>query len=107
MRAKQIRQALKPLQQNSSQVFLGQGLHTLGLLGWILGQTGLAQVAVTTFSTSDAFLLFGWARCRVRSTLCCGGPYAKYRGLPMGPLYLSNGELLGRAQRGSLRPFLL
>ena len=54
-----------------------------------------------------AFLLFGWARCRVRSTLCCGGPYAKYRGLPMGPLYLSNGELLGRAQRGSLRPFLL
>ena len=45
--------------------------------------------------------------CRVRSTLCCGGPYAKYRGLPMGPLYLSNGELLGRAQRGSLRPFLL
>ena len=56
MRAKQIRQALKPLQQNSSQVFLGQGLHTLGLLGWILEQTGLAQVAVTTFSTSDAFL---------------------------------------------------
>lgn len=56
MRAKQIQQALKPLLQSSSQVFLGQGLHTLGLLGWILEQTGAAQVAVTTFSTSDAFL---------------------------------------------------
>ena len=56
MRAKQIQQVLKPLKQSSSQVFLGQGLHTLGLLGWILEQTGLADVAVTTFSTSDAFL---------------------------------------------------
>lgn len=56
MRAKQIQQALKPLLQSSSQVFLGQGLHTLGLLGWILEQTGAAQVAVTTFSTSEAFL---------------------------------------------------
>ena len=44
------------LQQSSSQVFLGQGLHTLGLLGWILEQTGAAHIAVTTFSTSDAFL---------------------------------------------------
>mgnify|MGYP007008579786 FL=1 len=56
MRAKQIQQVLKPLQQSSSQVFLGQGLHTLGLLGWILEQTGAAHIAVTTFSTSDAFL---------------------------------------------------
>ena len=56
MRAKQIQQVLKPLKQSSSQVFLGQGLHTLGLLGWILEQTGPADVAVTTFSTSDAFL---------------------------------------------------
>ncbi len=56
MRAKQIQQVLKPLRQNSSQVYLGQGLHTLGLLGWILEQTGAAHVAVTTFSTSDAFL---------------------------------------------------
>ena len=56
MRAKQIQQVLKPLQQSSSQVFLGQGLHTLGLLGWILEQTGVAHIAVTTFSTSDAFL---------------------------------------------------
>ena len=56
MRANQIQQVLKPLQQSSSQVYLGQGLHTLGLLGWILEQTGPADVAVTTFSTSDAFL---------------------------------------------------
>ena len=56
MRAKQIQQVLKPLQQSSSQVFLGQGLHTRGLLGWILEQTGAAHIAVTTFSTSDAFL---------------------------------------------------
>ena len=56
MRASQIQQVLKPIQQSSSQVFLGQGLHTLGLLGWILEQTGPADVAVTTFSTSDAFL---------------------------------------------------
>ena len=56
MRAKQIQQVLKPLKQSSSQVFLGQGLHTLGLLGWILEQTGAAHIAVTTFSTSDAFL---------------------------------------------------
>lgn len=56
MKATQIQQVLKPLRESSSQVFLGQGLHTLGLLGWILEQTGAAHVAVTTFSTSDAFL---------------------------------------------------
>lgn len=56
MRANQIQQVLKPLQQSRSQVYLGQGLHTLGLLGWILEQTGPADVAVTTFSTSDAYL---------------------------------------------------
>ena len=56
MRTNQIQQVLKPLRQSSSQVFLGQGLYTLGLLGWILEQTGQADIAVTTFSTSDAFL---------------------------------------------------
>ena len=38
------------------QSFLGKGLHTLGLLDWILKQTGRADVYVSTFSTSDAFL---------------------------------------------------
>ena len=56
MRAAQIHQILKPLQSSSSQVYLGQGLYTLGLLGWILEQTDTANVTVTTFSTSDAFL---------------------------------------------------
>lgn len=32
------------------------GVHTLGLLAWILEQTGRAKVLVTTFSTSDEFL---------------------------------------------------
>ena len=31
MRTNQIQQVLKPLRQSSSQVFLGQGLYTLGL----------------------------------------------------------------------------
>ena len=56
MRVGQIHQILKPLQNSSSQVYLGQGLYTLGLLGWILEQTGTANVTVTTFSTSDSFL---------------------------------------------------
>ena len=43
--------ATHPLQSH-----LGRGLHTLGLLSWILEQTGPADVYVSTFSTSDAFL---------------------------------------------------
>lgn len=39
------------------QVYLGRGLHTLGLISWILQQTGRAdEVIVTTFSTSIDFL---------------------------------------------------
>jgi hypothetical protein len=37
-------------------VYLGTGIHTLGLLGWILKQVGRADVYVTTFSTSEEFL---------------------------------------------------
>lgn len=47
---------LKPLSRAPLQSYLGKGLHTLGLLGWILDQTGRADVYVSTFSTSDAFL---------------------------------------------------
>lgn len=55
---RKISTILKPLKVNSDkcQTFLGTGLHTLGLLGWILDQTGRADVYVSTFSTSDAFL---------------------------------------------------
>lgn len=55
-KGKQIAKLLKPLNDNSIQYYLGTGLHTLGLLGWILEQTGRADVYVSTFSTSDAFL---------------------------------------------------
>lgn len=47
---------LRPLAAAPLQSHLGRGLHTLGLLGWILQQTGPADVYVSTFSTSDAFL---------------------------------------------------
>lgn len=55
---KRISRILRPLTYNSEkcQAYLGTGLHTLGLLGWILEQTGRADVYVSTFSTSDAFL---------------------------------------------------
>ena len=47
---------LHPLGTSPLQSHLGRGLHTLGLLNWILLQTGRADVYVSTFSTSDAFL---------------------------------------------------
>lgn len=47
---------LRPLATTPLQSHLGRGLHTLGLLGWILQQTGPADIYVSTFSTSDAFL---------------------------------------------------
>ena len=47
---------LRPMATHPLQSHLGRGLHTLGLLGWILEQTGPAEVYVSTFSTSDAFL---------------------------------------------------
>ena len=47
---------LRPMATHPLQSHLGRGLHTLGLLGWILEQTGPADVYVSTFSTSDAFL---------------------------------------------------
>lgn len=47
---------LRPMATHPLQSHLGRGLHTLGLLGWILDQTGPADIYVSTFSTSDAFL---------------------------------------------------
>lgn len=47
---------LRQLATHPLQSHLGRGLHTLGLLGWILAQTGPADVYVSTFSTSDAFI---------------------------------------------------
>lgn len=55
-RGRQISKILTPLSNNPLQVYVGTDLHTLGLLGWILGQTGTANVYVSTFSTSEEFL---------------------------------------------------
>lgn len=56
MISKKIQQNLKPLNSTALQCYLGTGIHTLGLLGWILEQTGRADVYVSTFSTSEEFL---------------------------------------------------
>lgn len=63
--SKQIRQ-LKPLGDCPLQSYLGTGIHTLGLLGWILHQVGRADVFVSTFSTSEEFLS-GFLRLRQKS----------------------------------------
>lgn len=49
-------EVLCPLSENPKQVYLGRGVHTLGLIDWILKQIGPADVIVTTFSTSIEFL---------------------------------------------------
>lgn len=59
---------LQPLADSSLQIHLGRGLHTLGLIGWILEQTGCADVYVSTFSTSEAFLS-GFNRLRQRGLI--------------------------------------
>ena len=55
-RGRNIQTILQPLSKCVTQTYLGTGLHTLGLLNWILRQTGRADVYVSTFSTSEAFL---------------------------------------------------
>ena len=72
-----VNQILKPLEINPTQYYLGTGLHTLGLLGWILEQTGRADVYVSTFSTSDAFLS-GFHRLRKRGLINNASLVAEY-----------------------------
>lgn len=55
-KGQKISDILKPLASCREQCYVGVGLHTLGLLGWILEQTGRADVFVSTFSTSEPFL---------------------------------------------------
>lgn len=55
-KGKNLNNLLTPLAKCPLQSYLGKGLHTLGMLDWILKQTGRADVYVSTFSTSDAFL---------------------------------------------------
>lgn len=68
-RGRKIDDILRPLNQRPFQYFLGTGLHTLGLLGWILSQTGRADIWVSTFSTSDAFCS-GFLNLRKRGLVC-------------------------------------
>ena len=56
MRTNRIQNLMKPLAKCSLQTHFGKGLHTLGLLGWILQQVGRADVYVSTYSTSEEFL---------------------------------------------------
>lgn len=49
-------EVFKPLSEAPQQVFLGRGLHTLGLIDWIVKQIGPSDIVVTTFSTSIDFL---------------------------------------------------
>ncbi|MCH3994138.1 MAG: C4-dicarboxylate ABC transporter [Prevotella sp.] len=47
---------LKPLPEAPIQAYFGSGVHTLGILHWILKQTGKADVWVSSYSTSEPFL---------------------------------------------------
>ena len=58
-----IHSLLHTLSHHQTQLHLGKGLHTLGLLRWVLCQTGAARVLLTTFSTSEEFLC-GFYRLR-------------------------------------------
>lgn len=55
-KGRNINTLLKPLSEKPIQAYFGQGLHTLGLLGWLLPQTGKADVWVSSYSTSEPFL---------------------------------------------------
>lgn len=53
MKASEI---LKPLDERPTQAYIGRGLHTFGVIEWLLAQTGPSDVVVSTFSTSVEFL---------------------------------------------------
>lgn len=55
-KGKDINSLLRPVRDVSLQAYFGQGLHTLGLLNWLLPQTGKADVWVSSYSTSEPFL---------------------------------------------------
>lgn len=55
-KGRNINELLSPVREKPIQAYFGQGLHTLGLLGWLLPQTGKADVWVSSYSTSEPFL---------------------------------------------------
>lgn len=56
MKRTKLNDILQPLQTTPIQAYFGKGLHTLGLLTWLLPQTGAADVWVSSYSTSEPFL---------------------------------------------------
>jgi hypothetical protein len=58
----------RPLAEEDTQAYFGRGLHTLGLLKFLLKQTGPADIYISTFSTSDAFLR-GYYLLRQKTTI--------------------------------------
>lgn len=73
-----------------SMCYLGTGLHTLGLLIWLLEKTGAADVWLSTFSTSEEFLA-GFCRLRrtglVRHAVCMGDFKASRKTLKLERLF--------------------
>lgn len=67
-RGQRIETMLRPLSETGMQAYLGTGLHVLGLLDWILSQTGPAHVYLSTFSTSEQFLN-GFLRLRKKGLI--------------------------------------
>lgn len=55
-RGRSAESLLLPLAEKPIQAYFGQGLHTLGLLKWIVRQTGRSDVFVSSYSTSEPFL---------------------------------------------------
>jgi hypothetical protein len=55
-KGKDIHALLQPIHEKPIQAYFGLGLHTLGLLSWLLPQTGKADVWVSSYSTSEPFL---------------------------------------------------
>lgn len=51
-----ISDILIPLHRRSSQVYLSNALQVADILRWILGQTGPADIRMTSFSISEEFL---------------------------------------------------
>ncbi len=51
-----VKTLLSPVREKPIQAYFGQGLHTLGILGWLLPQIGRSDVWVSSYSTSEPFL---------------------------------------------------
>lgn len=67
-KGRDINTMLRPVAGCATQCFLGTGLHSLGLLIWLLEQIGPAKVYMSTFSTSEEFLA-GFLRLRKRGLI--------------------------------------